>query len=420
MKSIFQLKLRDASFRGVPFYVSSIKKSFQRRKVVHEYPQKDDHYVEDLGKGVTKYEVTAFLVGDNCVEKAKRLEKALLTEGPGTFVNPWEGNLNVTVFETSSIDYDNSVHRYCSIQISFIDAGQLTNPESSQDKKTYARKIAEALGLSSVSNFIVAYKENPYYQLYQSALNGTILEELGIISNSELAQIFEITDEILELGANATYLLGAGPETFADKVLGALGLARFSTIQTRWSGVVDQLSNIVSNEKLNSATSAKVNEPTILSDIEDASITNQAVVEGLIRGVLISQAIGASTLIGSSVDTEINESEPSDGAVSVSIDELLSTRDNLLTVIDRELENPLISDEMFLNLLDARCATFALFTEKAEGLSRLIYVDLPINEPAVVVAYDYYDDSAREAEIVKRNKVIHSGFCPNELLLLSK
>lgn len=424
--SIFALKLRDASFKGVPFNVASISKSVLRRKVVHEYPQRDEHYVEDLGKGVTSYDLTAFLVGDNCVEKAKKLEEVLLSPGPGTFINPWEGSLNVTVLDASSITYSNDALRYCSVRIKFIDAGKLTNPDSSVDQTQTARAIADALGLATIEKFVQDFRESKFFEIYQSALNGTILEKINIISNSDLARIFDITDEIIELGANAAYLLGAGPRNFAEHVFDVLGLARFTTTKTRWNGVVDQITSIVSEDSFNSATKAKINEPAVASNIESDLITNQASIEGLMRTALITQAIGASTMIGSPVDTELETEASDDGATTettasqVAVEDLLTTRDRLLTVIDNELRNPLISDEMFINLLSSRCAVFSLLTEKAEGLSRLITIDLPVNAPSLVVASDYYDDATREAEIVTRNKVMHAGFCPDELKILSK
>ncbi len=73
-----------------------------------------------------------------------------------------------------------------------------------------------------------------------------------------------------------------------------------------------------------------------------------------------------------------------------------------------------------MQLVEARSAVFISLTQKAEGLSRLIEAVIPQNESSVVIAYDYYNDANREKEIVIRNKIPHSAFCPNDLKLLSK
>lgn len=62
--------------KGVSFHVADVKKTVVRRKVLHEYPQRDIPFIEDMGKGATKYSVTAFLVGDDCVTKAKNWRKS--------------------------------------------------------------------------------------------------------------------------------------------------------------------------------------------------------------------------------------------------------------------------------------------------------------------------------------------------------
>jgi prophage DNA circulation protein len=99
---------------------------------------------------------------------------------------------------------------------------------------------------------------------------------------------------------------------------------------------------------------------------------------------------------------------------------VIEVRDSLVAAIDNELENPLTSDEMFNILLQARSTVYLMLTETAEGKSQLMEVTLPEVQPAVVVAYDYYDDADRNLEITTRNKVANSGFCPVNMRLLTK
>ena len=67
--SIRSEKLLPASFRGVPFEVSSGSLKGGRRTVVHEYPQRDKPYVEDLGKAARQITIEAFFVGDNYIDR---------------------------------------------------------------------------------------------------------------------------------------------------------------------------------------------------------------------------------------------------------------------------------------------------------------------------------------------------------------
>ncbi|WP_251569515.1 DNA circularization protein [Parasutterella muris] len=438
MASIFSKTLRQCSYKGVPFQAAAVTKTIQRRQVLHEYPQRDIPYLEDLGKGATLYKVTAFLVGDNCVAQAKRLEKALLTVGAGTFVHPWDGALTVSVYQASNISYSNSELRYCSLDITFVEAGELGYPNKLADGPTLARQLADKLGLSAVSDFVESFKQTAAYKLVQAAINGTLLETLGIISDAEIAQILGFVDEVTTFAEQAIGLLTDEPRGFAEKLSSVLGLARFASVETRWSGIVNQISQLTTSEELNRRTNQFAQIPAVVSNIETESLQDSAAVETLTRQILLANAIGASTLIGTSLDTADTvksdqsgsgdtsedsgeDSERSDpDTVTTSVDELLEVRDHLIASIDNELQNPLISDDLFINLLQARSVVFSILTSKAEGLSRLLSIETPQIEPSLVLAYDYYDDASRSDEIETRNRVIHGAFCPSELRILSK
>ncbi|WP_289170987.1 DNA circularization N-terminal domain-containing protein [uncultured Parasutterella sp.] len=438
MASIFSKTLRQCSYKGVPFQAAAVTKTIQRRQVLHEYPQRDIPYLEDLGKGATLYKVTAFLVGDNCVAQAKRLEKALLTVGAGTFVHPWDGALTVSVYQASNISYSNSELRYCSLDITFVEAGELGYPNKLADGPTLARQLADKLGLSAVSDFVESFKQTAAYKLVQAAINGTLLETLGIISDAEIAQILGFVDEVTTFAEQAIGLLTDEPRGFAEKLSSVLGLARFASVETRWSGIVNQISQLTTSEELNRRTNQFAQIPAVVSNIEAESLQDSAAVETLTRQLLLANAIGASTLIGTSLDTadtvDIDQSGSGDTSedsgedsersdpdtVTTSVDELLEVRDHLIASIDNELQNPLISDGLFINLLQARSVVFSILTSKAEGLSRLLSIETPQIEPSLVLAYDYYDDASRSDEIETRNRVIHGAFCPSELRILSK
>lgn len=438
MASIFSKTLRQCSYKGVPFQAAAVTKTIQRRQVLHEYPQRDIPYLEDLGKGATLYKVTAFLVGDNCVAQAKRLEKALLTVGAGTFVHPWDGALTVSVYQASNISYSNSELRYCSLDITFVEAGELGYPNKLADGPTLARQLADKLGLSAVSDFVESFKQTAAYKLVQAAINGTLLETLGIISDAEIAQILGFVDEVTTFAEQAIGLLTDEPRGFAEKLSSVLGLARFASVETRWSGIVNQISQLTTSEELNHRTNQFAQIPAVVSNIEAESLQDSAAVETLTRQLLLANAIGASTLIGTSLDTadtvDIDQSGSGDTSedsgedseridpdtVTTSVDELLEVRDHLIASIDNELQNPLISDGLFINLLQARSVVFSILTSKAEGLSRLLSIETPQIEPSLVLAYDYYDDASRSDEIETRNRVIHGAFCPSELRILSK
>ena len=88
-----------ASFRGVPFWVDTDNVPVGRRTQVHEYPQRDQPYTEDMGRQTRKYRFSGFVVGDDCLSQRDRLLTALDKPGAGELLHPWFGRLTVTAGE---------------------------------------------------------------------------------------------------------------------------------------------------------------------------------------------------------------------------------------------------------------------------------------------------------------------------------
>jgi prophage DNA circulation protein len=70
------------------------------------------------------------------------------------------------------------------------------------------------------------------------------------------------------------------------------------------------------------------------------------------------------------------------------------------------------TDAAFAAFSDLRSKVNQDITSKMRNASRLRdYTPLEVM-PALVLAYDLYEDPARDAEIAARNKIRHPGFVP--------
>ena len=63
--SAWRERLLSASFRGVEFGVTKASDDVGRRTVRHDYPQRDDPYVEDLGRAPRVISLTGFVLGED-------------------------------------------------------------------------------------------------------------------------------------------------------------------------------------------------------------------------------------------------------------------------------------------------------------------------------------------------------------------
>jgi prophage DNA circulation protein len=85
-------RLVQASWKGVVFSVRSEElPSGGRKTALHEFPNSDERFVEDLGEIPPRFTITAFVHGLDWLERAQALENALREAGPGRLVMPTFG-----------------------------------------------------------------------------------------------------------------------------------------------------------------------------------------------------------------------------------------------------------------------------------------------------------------------------------------
>lgn len=418
--SVLSEQLQPASFRGVPFEVEASGITVGRRTVVHEYPQRDRPYVEDLGRATRNITLQCFVVGSDYLEQAQALMHELEEPGPGTLIHPWLGEMEVTITSVSELQFDQGLG-VASVTITATEAGDLEFPAVAADEDTEALEAADAVEKSAVDKFCEDFDLSTINDWVDSALEGSLLDALNFVSAGDLGKLFDYAEGVANLADKAMALLSTDPKIFSTRLAGALGLSRWATTVSAWRGVAKSLKNLCKHDKLKARTKAyaeRKGEP--MSDVTRQVMKSQAAIETLVRQLLIAQMVGVSTLVATSKDVSSPDGEEDMRTTTRSYDEIVELRDELCQVLDDELlmeEN----DEMYQVLDEARTAIFDVLTHKADALQHVVIVKPDDVFPAVVLAYDYHDDADRDLEIARRNSVEHEGFCPaSELRVLSE
>lgn len=418
--SVLSEQLQPASFRGVPFEVEASGITVGRRTVVHEYPQRDRPYVEDMGRATRNITLQCFVVGSDYLEQAQALMHELEEPGPGTLIHPWLGEMEVTITSVSELQFDQGLG-VASVTITATEAGDLEFPAVTADEDTEALEAADAVEKSAVDKFCEDFDLSTINDWVDSALEGSLLDALNFVSAGDLGKLFDYAEGVANLADKAMTLLSTDPKIFATRLAGALGLSRWATTVSAWRGVAKSLKNLCKHDKLKARTKAyaeRKGEP--MSDVTRQVMKSQAAIETLVRQLLIAQMVGVSTLVATSKDVSSPDGEEDTRTTTRSYDEIVELRDELCQVLDDELLME-ESDEMYQTLDEARTAIFDVLTHKADALQHVVIVKPDDVFPAVVLAYDYHDDADRDLEIARRNSVEHEGFCPaSELRVLSE
>ncbi|MBX6386930.1 MAG: DNA circularization N-terminal domain-containing protein [Microbispora sp.] len=145
--------LRPASFRGVPFSVLSAEAGLARRTAVHEYPFRDDVWVEDLGGGRNTFGLTGFLVGDDVISLRDDMQAAAQTPGPGELIHPTFGSLTVACVDFRTAERWDA-GRVIELSFAFVRAGERLYPGSDPATGDAVRSAADAADQAASGDFV--------------------------------------------------------------------------------------------------------------------------------------------------------------------------------------------------------------------------------------------------------------------------
>lgn len=403
-------QLRRASFRGVPFEVTSSNLSIGRRTQTFEYPQRDDPFTEDMGRSKRTIRITAFVVGYDYIARMKRLIAACEKPGSGRLIHPWLGSMEVTPTDLSAPVFESN--RIASVSLTFVESGKLQYPNALLDVGAKCLSAAQLLVNAEFDEFVKTFDLSGAQDFVKEAVG---LDLQGIL-NSETVQsvcdVFDLADELATLSHDVITLAEGGADALFNRVLDTYGLQGFASTVHAWTDVSHRFRSLTQSSELNSAKPQAVASRTTSERIEKANAAGQA----MIRGLSVANMVVAASEIGTSND-RLDASTP---VQTAPYDDLIAVRNEILEAIDEE-SLKISSDPIYEALCESRSAVYEAITQRAENQARLVSFKPSSVQPALVLAYDYYGDASREAEIVGRNKIRHSGFVPAvELKLLNE
>lgn len=430
-----------ASFRGVSFWVESSDLSVGRRTVTHQYPQRDEPFTEDLGRAAREYRFSAFVLGEDYIEQAKKLREALEKPGAATLVHPEFGEIQVVAQPGASMSFSQSMRR-ANFSLAFVEAGLNAFPTPEGASQQASRAAADQVSEAAADSFEDSITLDDIEDFVQDALNGDLLDALDIISNSEIAKVLDFADRVSDLANDAISLVRGGPKAFATKLMGALGLSRLATTVAGWQRVGKSLCALADDLR------GDEDEPvysTVKPKSAEVIESNRKAVYSLCRQAVLVQAVGVSTLIGTDVDSTVASSSilPDEGEAvvdsgtgatevgtvtssgsfssspTISYDEMLEARERIVGRLEEEMLD-VEDDRVFMALREAATAVSKDLSSRAEEQARLYDYDAGAVLPSCVTAMELYGDATRAQEIVVRNGVTNPLFCPNVLKVLNE
>ncbi|MEH6412824.1 DNA circularization protein [Pseudomonas sp. CGJS7] len=410
---------REASFRGVPFWVDSDSVPVGRRTQLHEYPKRDQPMVEDMGRQTREYKFEGFVAGSDFIGQRDRLLDALDKPGPGELVHPWFGRLTVTAGKCE-ISHSRNELGMVRFNLTFID-GMLTFPV--QTVNTRRQLVAHVPGLLEKikARFDAVMAKVNWARQQVNKVRRAISSAYAFAINF----LKPLTTLVGDVGAFVQSVINA------PDALSASLLSDVASVERWFSGYGASGSLHASKSKAEAIVALSTERPAtsdpdialiqsaVIGLVQDAAVVDllldmaevpvasvQSVAQPAALSVQLEQQ-GATVEAGGMTDTGVPVA-----------DDIIAARDAIseaMWVVAGES-----TPEHFGAFSDARLALDRHLTQVARSGVWLRPYQPRLTVSSLVLAHRLYGDALRGTEIVSRNAIRHPGFVPAVELQVAK
>ncbi len=383
----WRARLRPASWRGVPFYVDEASGEVGRRLQMHEYPQRDEPWAEDLGRAQRTWNVTGYVLGPGYMGTRDRLISACEQRGPGTLVHPYLGALQVVCerFRYTERDEEGGI---CRFQLSFAEPGTAGMPLARRAAGAAVRAAAGGLVNAAIAAFAGLSFHVAGFPDFVAVSAAQALGQLAAILEGLRGPTLQVPEALdLETRRRILALAILDPESVTPDAIAALVLdavAAFADSVTPATALdgLDALTFVTFPRPPTTATPARAQEAE-----------NAACLEAL------TQQAAAAALPG-----------PVSTIPLAAYEDLVAVRSRVVALCDRVED--LATDAVFAALGEVRAQCIQQLAERGATLKPLQRYVTQVPRPSLTLALRLYQDPSRDQELVARTRAVHPGFLP--------
>ncbi|MDH2079322.1 DNA circularization protein [Pseudomonas atacamensis] len=406
-------RLLPASFRGVGFWIDQAKTPVGRKGQLHEYPQRDLPFFEDLGQQAKTHDLTAFIIGPDCLEQRDKLLKAL-EQGRGELVHPWLGRLQVKVGECD-MTHTRQDGGLVTFALKFYPDQPLPFPTATVSTQKVLLAKADGLLGSAVARFEQAMTLIKAARIGITNLRNSLTGVYDVIKE-QLKPLIEQYRQITELVKAVKEL----PKEVAAEFKGLLGdikeLKAFA--KEGYRGVIADVSQQL--EAIRKADAPKITTG------KDTNAAAQAMAD-LVQDTLIvkvAQWVASMPVATRALQLPSTPTVAQQAHQQVTRPEVPATDD--LQALQKDLVEALqgaknkADPEHYQAISDVQDALVAHLKAVASSGVRLVSKTFQESLPALVIAYKQFGDATRVTEVVQRNGVTNPLYLPQSDVKVSR
>jgi prophage DNA circulation protein len=397
-----------ASFKGVPFFVEKDDEAGGRRIVVHQFPMRDDPYLEDLGEDQRDFEVTAYVASDSADTDAGALVVTCATRGAGVLVLPTHGPILVRCL-TFSRERSKDKHGYIAFSLKFIREGaagalvsvaMLSNlifvaadASAAAIATSFAASLQVApppvspgvVGPSTVASFVV--------QAASDAAQ-TALSALDVLRTSEPVDPIAsaVQRDAIQLAFTQAPELIASPATVSSVATSIISIAR-------------ALGDAISPASAVPAFDALANDPTFAYVAPAAPYTTPSAAAAVSNHNVVMRTLRLAAL--TSYAEAIARVPLPDRPTAITL------RANVAEYFEAEMDYlPATQIDLYHAIAAIRDSVIKYLSTSIINLAPVLTVSANLSLPSLYWAWRLYQDPTRSTDLVARNKVVHPSLMP--------
>lgn len=385
-----------ASFRGVPFFVDTAERAGGRRVVVHEFPFRDDPFLEDLGRKARRFRVEGYVIGDDYLVQRDALLAALEdTSEPGELVHPYYG-IKRAICESVSVREASRDGGMAMFALEFCEAPtQAPTPTQASDPAGRVA-ISAAAAVTATKAELVQKYDVAGLPAFAIASAETALTSASAALGATLAPVATTTQELATLTGQIALMtsqassLVRAPADLFDAFQGAIS-GLIDTAAAAPGAMVDALTDAYSFD-----LGAITNGTTTTRQRE---LANQLALTGALRRAMAIEAARLAPL-----------------APYVSIEDAAAARDSIAAQLEEQAG--LSGDTAYPALVTLRSDVLRA-VPGGDAFASIVAIARNVPIPSLLLAYQLYGDVDQEPDLIARNRIAHPGFVAGSLQVLS-
>lgn len=409
MDQTWRDQMLPASFRGISFLIPQASVPVGMKVQLHEFPQRDEPYAEQLGKQAQVHRLVCWIIGDDCFERRDKFMEALETPGAGELVHPWLGRMQVKAGE-AELTHDFKQGGMAAVAVTFYPDLPLKFPTAKVNTQQQVVKASDSLLDSALARYKSAMAKVDQARLGLARLRNSLSGVYTVIQQ----QFSTIVGAFTNLTGFVQSLMNA-PDSLSS--LFSSYFSEFSVDDYLGDDSGSSYRNSVATATQQTEAVASINTVSDSGGV-DAAAASQATANLVQDALLVQVALIISEMpVASQPVSTATVSSVEQQAVQPIVrpevpvaDDVIELRDNLNEAIFQASLKADPEHYMVLNTL--RQTIVKHLTAVAESGVRLVEITPPETLSALVLAYRRFGDATRESEVVQRNRLRHPGFVP--------